>query len=586
MAEATSQLQRIADLVTRTSAITRKQRGMRIEADEWNTLVDVLLGVLQVDRLQETSLGTQLEQRFALSDHEHLGQVSITWLDADLQSRIQGAGAVSTREVLAAMDQKLQAMRDELTSLRGTVDTHQQQLDRSAVNELDRSKALRDLQGRVDGTANLKTLVGTLSADVGGLRNSFDQVLDLKKSLTDPAGNAIDVAKMRQDVAGLLSLRDNLKGVDGNLLTMREIEVRLTDVANAVGVGTNSLAKQLADLQGAIETKVSDDTNKLIADAVAGVKADSQALETRVNASIQDSATQVTAAAKAETTSQVAASEVRQSAAFDAKLQDAVTTVRNGALADAGTLLDQRFATVPDIARDAANAAATQMGKTITADLQGRFTADTTTRLAAVEDRFNERVTPLETGLQSLKDGIAGIVQTAVQSATAVLQVTLNNQIAAAMASVQQQLQILIGTQVAAAVETSLSTLDQRIGNAVQAQMPAISKIVSQSVADATKNLNEEIAAEVKRQIGDLKLGLTIQTAIDASAQQLSANFASQLAAQDARFTTLVSTTAGTLRGEIKSAVDSSAAQSKQEILSAVDTKISRITTGGGVIIR
>jgi uncharacterized protein YdcH (DUF465 family) len=368
---------------------------------------------------------------------------------------------------------------------------------------------------------------------------------------------------------------------------MRDIEVRLTDVANAAGVGTNSLAKQLADLQGTIETKVSDDTTKLIAKALDGVKTDSQALEARVNAKIQDSATQVTAAAKAETTSQVAASETRQNAALDAKLQDATAAVRKGALADASALLDQKFAGVPDIARDAANTAATQMGKTITADLQARFTADTTTRLAALEDRFNQRVSPLETGLQSLKDGIAGIVQTAVQSSTAALQAAMNDQIAGAMASVQQKLQTLIGTQVSAAVETSLSTLDQRIGNAVQAQMPAISKIISQSVSDATKGLNDEIATEIKRQIGDLKLGVTIQNAIDASAQQLSATFASQLAAQDARFTTLVSTTAGTLRGEIKSAVDTSTAQSKQEILSLVDTKFTRFTAGGGgVIIR
>src|SRR6478736_4775376 len=100
MADSTTQLDRIAQLVDKITPVGNKQRGMRIESDDWNTLVDVALGILQLDRL--------LEQRFALKDHVHLGEVSIAWLDADLQSRLGGAtAAVSTRQALADMDQKI-----------------------------------------------------------------------------------------------------------------------------------------------------------------------------------------------------------------------------------------------------------------------------------------------------------------------------------------------------------------------------------------------------------------------------------------------------------------------------------------------
>ena len=184
MAETTNQLQRIADLVTRTGAIAKKQRGMRIEAEEWNTLVDILLGILQIERLQEDSRQTQLEQRFAPREHEHLGEVSLAWLDADLQSRIgSGTNAVSTRVTLSDMDRKIIEIQKQTEQLQSMVEAHQRALDRSAVSEIDRTKALRDFQTRFDGVANLTTLVGTLNADVGSLRTNVDTVLELRESL-------------------------------------------------------------------------------------------------------------------------------------------------------------------------------------------------------------------------------------------------------------------------------------------------------------------------------------------------------------------------------------------------------------------
>src|SRR6185295_4701677 len=118
MADATTQLDRIATLVDKLTPVAQKQRGMRIEADDWNTLVDVALGILQLDRLQEQRTGNLLEERFAAKDHTHLGEVSIAWLDADLQSRLGGASAtVSARQALADMDQKVRALSAEVSRL-------------------------------------------------------------------------------------------------------------------------------------------------------------------------------------------------------------------------------------------------------------------------------------------------------------------------------------------------------------------------------------------------------------------------------------------------------------------------------------
>jgi hypothetical protein len=580
MAEDTSQLQRIADLVTRTSAISRKQRGMRIEAEDWNTVVDILLGILQVDRNQENSVGAQLELRFAPRDHEHLGQVSITWLDPELQSKIQDAGGVSTRQALADMQRLVQTVQADVTNIRTNNDQQQRQLDRAAVDDLDRSKALHDLQDRFDGVANLKTLVGSLSSDVGSLRGNFDQVLQLKSSLTDAAGNAIDISKIQQDVTGLQGLRDSLKGVDGQPLTLREIEVRLTDVANATGVGSNSLQKQLADFQAKIEASTSDSSQKLIATALEGVKGDSAALEGRLNAAIRATAKEVADAGTAETTRQVSALESKQNETMDARLQTATASISDSTLKATSALVDQKLAGVPDMARQAANAAAADVGKSISTDLQGRLSADTATQVKALEDRIQGQLTPLASGVNALKDSIGTQIEAAVQNSSTRLEDSVKQQIASGITALQDQVQATVAGQVSASVTNSLKDLDQRIATALQAKMPELTTLIGQSVTDVTKNLNVDISAEVQRQIGGLNITNLVKDAVNTGVQQATATFTSQLTAQDARLTTLVNNTAITLRSELKSTVDASSVQLKQDVLSSVNTQLANANVG------
>jgi len=570
MADTTSQLQRIADLVERASGISRKQRGMRIEADEWNTLVDVLLGILQVDRLQEMSQDTQLELRFALRDHDHLGQVSVAWLDPDLQSRLSGPGGVSTREVLAGMDRRIQALTDTVTAMQAIVNDHQQNLDRSAVDEIDRSQSLRNFQTKFDGVANLSTLVGTLSSDVGSLTTNVGQVLEMKKVLTDPQGNTIDIAKVQSDVAGLQTLRDSLKGVDGNLLTMKDLEIRLTDVANAAGVGTQgSLDKRLADLSAQIETEVGTNTNKLLADGLAGIKSDNQSLEARLQNQIQDSATKTQSAAAAETTRQVGVLQQSQDAALKDAVSAATASITASTLDSTSALLDQRLKDVPDIAKSAAVAAVANMGKQISTDLQASFDAQIATQIQVSNTVIDARLRPLETGLPALRDSIPGLISHGVQDSTAALQASINQQISSGITVAQQQLQEQITTQVNSSIASNFTNINTHVITAIHAQMPAVNASINKDVVAATKNLNEDIKAEVGRQVASANLDSKIQKAVRTSHQQLQANLASQLAGQESRLTSLVSTNVGTLRGEIKSSADSSVARSHHDVISA-----------------
>jgi hypothetical protein len=114
----TNQLGRIAELTGRLGPLAGKTRGMKIEADEWNALIDVMRGLLEIDRSQEEIVDTALDEKFAAKNHAHPGEVSIDWLDANLQVRLQDAGgSISVRAALSDMDSKVKSLTTEVSRL-------------------------------------------------------------------------------------------------------------------------------------------------------------------------------------------------------------------------------------------------------------------------------------------------------------------------------------------------------------------------------------------------------------------------------------------------------------------------------------
>ena len=319
-----SQLEKIAALVDQLGPLGNKQTGMPIEANEWNSIIGVLQGILEVSRAQEDDANSSFDQRFAPLVHDHLGQVSLAWLDADLQQRLSDAGAsVPTRSLLTDMTQKITSISAQLAQFTLLTQDMRRQLDGFTVNDADRTKALKDFDTRLAGLDNLRTTVTGLSTQFDGLKSNVDTVLSLRASLTDAAGQAINVAQIQQNVAALQTLSENFKGIDGNPVRMRDIQLQLSQVSDAAGVGgPGGLDARLGQISTEMEARLNanfDSKNQALHDelvaasnaAITQVRSDFTAAINKSSADLTQSFTSSLAAAqdsiKTSTTADIAA---------------------------------------------------------------------------------------------------------------------------------------------------------------------------------------------------------------------------------------------------------------------------------------
>ena len=551
----TLQLERIATLVDKLNPVANKQRGMRIEAGEWNVLIDVLRGILQVDRTQEDSTQSSLAQSFAAIDHVHLGQIDITWLDADLQAQLggqQSQGSVLTRTALGEATQKITSLGTEVARLSTLAETHQLLLDRASVDAADRSKVLSQFDARFAGVENLRTLVGAVSNDVNGLRGNLDTVLQLRTSLSDANGNPIDVAQLKTQIGDLQTLRDNLKGVDGNLLRMRDIEVRLNEIGDAAGVGgaggldqriataTGQLKEQLNALQderdGALQQALTDgitsSEGRLRNELNATVDARAQTLEQNLNTRIGDS-------------------ETRTNASMDARIAKSAESVGKTANDNAVTLIDKRLAGVPEQVRATTAEMITALRTDLSTQISVNVNAALDTRFKGLQTQVDTRLVSIEGRVADFEKRIPSLVASGIDTLRADLANQISEQVKINTEALRGDLQNVISEQIKGNLAEVQTQLDTHISDSVNARLAGLDEIVAKSVATATRDLPQKIGAEVKTQIDALKLGDQIKSANAELTAQLRKEQALALSDQQATTSAAINSSVTLLRGEI-----------------------------------
>lgn len=584
---ATTQLERISGLVEKLELISNKQRGMRIEAQQWNTLVDVVLGVLQLDRLQEQRTESLLDQRFATRDHEHLGQVSLSWLDADLQSKLAGGtNSISTRQLLLEMDQKIKSLSDQVAKLSAALEANQRVIDDTIVKNADRTRKLLSFEDRFKGIEDLRTTVTTLSNDVGSVRVNVDKVLDLRKSLQDEAGNPINVAQVKRDLTDLQAIRENLKGVDGKLLRLRDLELRIGEVADVVGTGgPGGLEGRFANFSASLQDTLAGRTESSIKILKTELLADNVAVENRLKSEIQTSSAQTREAALQQIASQIGATTTTFNKTLDTRLDGLKESVTKDAVENTRVLLNQRLAEIPDQVRTQLDTAVGGLRTTLTTNLQASLGATLTAQIKDADTRLSQQIGAVQASTKTLTDSLPAAISARLDDALPELQTKVTQAAAAQLETVRTAIENGLATRVSSAVSTSLQNLDARISTAVTQQTAGIDGKISTAVSAATRNLPVNVADEVKVQIAAANLDSKIQDAGKTITTQLKSELKTALADQDARTSTAIQSSVALLQGQISVATTSVLKDAKEfsilqstglrtELTNLVDTRV------------
>jgi hypothetical protein len=558
---AADNLERIAALVDRLGPLAGKARGMRIEAAELNALVEVLQGLLQVERAQEQTAQSQLEERFALKSHEHLGEVSLAWLDADLQARTGGSdSSLSTRSALADVSSRIASLNTEVARLSTLLDSQSKLLDRSQVDELDRSRKLAQFDERFASVENLRTLVSTLSNEVTGVKSNVTTVLELRQSLRDAAGNPIDVNKMRQELSEVQTLRENLKGVDGGLLRLRDVEIKLHDLSDAIGAGGPAgLDTRIAGVVATAEARL----NAKVDERAAGLKADQEAAlsasEERLRAQLTSGIDASRASLEQSLGQQSAAAEGRLSTQLDAKLAQSVGDAETRTLAATTSLVESKFALVPEQVRTATTAAVNDARNGLREELRVSLTEALEPKIATLDTRLTGRADAVDSKVAALEGSIPDIVGRQVTAAGQELETRLNSNLENRVEQARNRLKDELTVILRQSVVDDLSNLDTRIASTVDDRLSGLDARVDTAVTNATRNLPQDVSAEVGRQIAAADVAGQIRGASDALAQQLRDEQTQALAGAQAQNSAAVNSAVGLLRSEIAAARTESA---------------------------
>ena len=554
---ADTQLLKIAALTDRLSALGGKARGMPIEAQDWNGLVAVLQGILEIDRTQQEQQRAALSENFAPRAHEHLGQVAAAWLDADLQGHLGSADApASVLLRLAQMETRLAGVNRELARLSSLSDGQQTAIDRFAVADLNRAKSVRDFATQIGSLDEIQTKVTAVTTDLAGIKSGMQSVLDLRRVLTGPDGAALDVAGMRQEVTDLQRLRDNLKGADGSLIRVRDIESRLKEVEDVAGTtAVGGLDARLVAVAAGLETRLKDDQGarfaglreQLTAEASQRNEALKRDMGTAVDAALAGSA-QSQKALLDRTAADLRAESATRLAAGLASAKQEQTDATRGIVADQMAGVTGQI----DAAIAGARAGILQAAGTVAAERAG---AAVQAALPAAEERMNARLGTAVAQLQQSQTESATRLRGELTAAVTGLRGDIGSAVDGRVVSLQQTLSSTLTSSVKAEVTAALPGLTAAAGAIIDQRLGTLDTRIATAVGEATRAIPDTVASSVRLQLTALNLPGQIGAATAQLTQQFRTELSTAVSAQQDRSATALGAAMTQLRGETAAAV-------------------------------
>lgn len=381
-----------------------KRRGDPINADDWNTVVLACLSILETVQNEQESARARLEASYARREHEHLGEVALSWLDPELQQRLGTSVDAEGRALVSTLEKKVDELTAQVKSLQDANAALESRLDRIAASDVDRNLTIRNLGKRVEAFGDFDVRLARLNTDVAKLSPKLDDVFKLRENLTDEQGAPIKLIDLRSDIRSLQRLGDQLTGIDGTPIKITDIQQQIRDLRDVAGLG-QGLEPRFAEISAGIEKNVNDKletsirnledtlvakqetrvTNSVSAKVTEAIAAQNNAIDIRLN-SIEQNVTQTVSASL----------DTRISAAVDTEVGDLDARVK--------TAVDQATADLPAMVESFARTEVAKLDvpklvTTATAQAEQRITSSVTllvnTETANRTKAINETVNSL-----------------------------------------------------------------------------------------------------------------------------------------------------------------------------------------------
>lgn len=537
-----------ATLSERLLPLRGKRRGDPIQAEDWNTIVQTCLSILQMLQNEEEASRARLEANFARREHQHLGEVSLSWLDPELQQRIGGAVDAAGRNVVAALEKKVDALSKEVKTLQETNDALESRLDRLTAADVDRTITIRNLGERVETFSDFDVRLERLNTNVSTLSPRIDEVIRLRESLSDEAGNPIRLLDVRADVRRLERLGTQLTGIDGTPVRITDIQQQIRDLRDAAGIG-QGLEPRLAVLATDLETRLNTKFEGNVRDLRTTLVADQ---ETRITSSVNVKVNEAVAAQN--TTINTRMTSLEQSVAQSVSAS-VLGTVRAD-LDARGRTIDEKLATVGTLVNSAVAGARPEIEKSVRDSVTPVLLQEVRTTVGAAETRLNDRVTRIDTTVNTLNDRIDTRVNAVTGTVRTELLETVDTKVNDARASILST----IPTAARDAATQVIGNLDTRISTAVTATVGDLDARVTTAVGRATADLPVLVESAAKAEVTRLDVPAIVAGSTAQAEQRINSTMTQRFTAEQAARTEAINRTVIGLRGEIaataKSEVD------------------------------
>ncbi len=219
---------RVATIVDGLAPLADATAGEPVRADEWNALVGAVIDLARIALAGAQATNVRLDAHFAAADHEHLGAVGPTWLDATAREQLEGfRGRLDVEQDLALSRRTVVELSTRVDRLSADVESLRRQLLSVEDNDLGRLRRLDRVANTVEALSQQDADVREIRSTLHGLRTQVGMALSLRSQLSDVEGNPIDLVAMRAAVNGLSADRARLLDAAGDVVDARRVEQRL-----------------------------------------------------------------------------------------------------------------------------------------------------------------------------------------------------------------------------------------------------------------------------------------------------------------------------------------------------------------------